>query len=99
MRAAKALIILGATAEWAGDFDRAGALFREGLAALGGLDAGPEVEGVRAVLTCNLGDAHLWRGEPERAVPLAEQALSWWRTIGHAWGSPGASRCSPARQA
>ncbi len=86
LRAAEDHQGLGASAEWAGDFDRAAACFRDGLASLGGLDAGPQVEWVRAALTCDLGDVHLWRGEPERAVALAEEALAWWREVGQSWG-------------
>jgi predicted ATPase/DNA-binding CsgD family transcriptional regulator len=85
IRAAQALIVLGAAAEWGGDFDLSAARFRDGLASL---ESTPEadVSGMRALLTCNLGDTYLWRGEPATAIPLAEEALAWWRATDHPWG-------------
>ena len=44
---------------------------------------------MRTLLTCHLGDAHLWRGDPQTAARLAEEALAWWRSVGHSWGMAG----------
>jgi non-specific serine/threonine protein kinase len=89
-RAAKALNALAITHEFAGDFDRAAELFTEGLALLHQLDTEPEVVGWKALLTCNVADNHLWRGDPKTAVELAEEALAWLRPMGHPWGLAGA---------
>ena len=86
LRVANALNILATVAEWGGAYDQAATLHEEGLAVLADLGDEHEVEGMRALLRCNLADEHVWRGEPGQAVPLAEAALAWWRRAGPAWG-------------
>jgi DNA-binding CsgD family transcriptional regulator len=90
VRAAKALNVLAIAPEFSGDFARAAELYAEGLAQLDGLDVDPEVAGWRALLTCHLADAHLWRGDPQTAARIAEEAWAWWRSVGHSWGLAGA---------
>jgi predicted ATPase/DNA-binding CsgD family transcriptional regulator len=86
LRTARALNMSGAAAEWNGDYDRAAALCEEGLDVLAGFPGDAKVQGMRTLLTCNLADANLLRGNLAEAITLAEQALAWWREHGPAWG-------------
>jgi predicted ATPase/DNA-binding CsgD family transcriptional regulator len=90
VRAARALNILAVAPEFSGDFDRAAELYAEGLALLDDRDADPEAASFRALMTCNLADAHLWRGDPQTAARLAAETLPWWQTVAHSWGMAGA---------
>jgi predicted ATPase/DNA-binding CsgD family transcriptional regulator len=90
VRAARALNILAVAPEFSGDFDRAVELYAEGLALLDDRDADPEAASFRALMTCNLADAHLWRGDPQTAARLAAEALTWWQTLTPSWGMAGA---------
>jgi predicted ATPase len=84
--AAKAHGSLGVTDERKGEVERAATHFTEGLALLDGLGDAPAIEDARAYLTANLADAHVARGDVQRAVSCADDALARWRALGHTWG-------------
>ena len=97
VRAARALNVLAIAPEFSGDFARAAACMPS-VASSTGRPREPEVAGVANVATCHLGDAHLWRGDPQTAARLAEEALAWWRSgwsfVGDGWktADPGGRR-------
>jgi serine/threonine-protein kinase PknK len=78
LRSAKAFQLLATIAEWKGDFERAIVLGEAGLAVLPPVDSNPEAATFRIRLMSNLADVHLWRGQCDQAVPLAEESLAGW---------------------
>ena len=87
-REVRALDICAITAEWRGDYDAATALHRQGLAIIDAFPGDPEVQVQRAWFIYSLADEHVWRNDPQLAIPLAAEALAWWREAGLTWSLP-----------
>jgi non-specific serine/threonine protein kinase len=85
-RIARVMNTLSAAAEWRGDYDLAAQWCTGGLAVMADLGDEPQIEGQRVLLSCNLADAHLMRGNFDQATALAGWSLAWWREHGPAWG-------------
>jgi non-specific serine/threonine protein kinase len=82
----RALLALGITAEWQGDFDLAARHYEEAreLMAAGGH---PERLPHWTLLpAANLADIALIRDDPMLAASLAEEAVAGWRIVDYVWG-------------
>ncbi len=78
---ARARFLVGITADWQGDVDRAIAMFEEAL--VRGRDLGAPYW-IARLLTCLADTTHLL-GNNDRAQALAEQGLTMAREVDHAW--------------
>jgi predicted ATPase/DNA-binding CsgD family transcriptional regulator len=87
-REIRALIERAIYAECAGKYDDALRFHKRALAFVRKIPVDSEIQGMRAFIMCNLADCHLWRHEPELAVPLASEALAWWRREEVDWAIP-----------
>ena len=77
----RALFVLGISAEWRSDLDRAASYFAAALAREGDFGAAHW----RARLRMSLADVSHFRGDNVRAAQLAEEGWSLAREAGHAW--------------
>ncbi len=83
---ARALFNLGITREWQGDLVTAGELYLEADARMKDVPSSARLAHWTLLPMANLADLALLSGDTAKAIALAEEVVSHWRSDGYLWG-------------